>query len=99
MNIGKMMKNLQEMQSKMQEEVQAIEVEGRAGGGAVAVRMNGKKELLSVQLDKSAVDPEDLDLLGDLLVAAVNDAGRQVDERMQQVTQGLAGGLNIPGLT
>ena len=99
MNIGKMMKDLQQMQSKMQSEIEELEVEGRAGGGAVNVRMNGKKELLAVQLAPEAIDPEDADLLSDLIVAAVNDAGRQVDAKLRDLTQGLAGGLNLPGLT
>lgn len=97
MNIGKMMKDLQRMQSQIQEKMDVLEVEGSAGGGMVTVRMDGKKTLLAVRVDPGAVQANDLDLLGDLVVAAVNDAGRKVDEAVVQLTQGLAG-AKIPGL-
>ncbi len=98
MNIGKMMKDLQRMQGQLQEKVDALEVEGTAGGGVVVARMNGKKELLGLKLTPDAVTPDDLELMEDLIVAAINDAGRRVDAEVQGMTQGLAGGLNIPGL-
>lgn len=98
MNIGKMMKDLQRMQGQLQEKVEALEVEGSAGGGVVIARMNGKKELLGLKLTPDAVTPDDLEMMEDLIVAAVNDAGRRVDAEVQGMTQGLAGGLNIPGL-
>ena len=97
MNIGKMMKDLQGMQAKMKEEIESIEVEGSSGGGAVEVRMNGQKQLVAIKLATETVG-DDVELLQDLIVAAVNDATRKVDEQVQSVTQGLAGGLNIPGL-
>jgi DNA-binding YbaB/EbfC family protein len=93
-----MMKDLQKMQAKLQAEMETLEVEAQAGGGMVTARMNGKKELLSVRLEPGAITPDDPDLLGDLIVAAVNEAGRQVDRRVAAMTQGLAGGLQIPGL-
>ena len=99
MNIQKMMKDLQQMQSKMQSEMDSLEVEGTSGGGVVTARMNGKKELLSIKLSPESIDPEDPELLEDLIVAAINEAGRQIDAQMQKMTQGLTGGLNIPGLT
>jgi hypothetical protein len=98
MNLGKMMKDLQRMQGQLQEKVDALEVEGTAGGGVVVARMNGKKELLGLKLTPDAVTPDDLELMEDLIVAAINDAGRRVDAEVQGMTQGLAGGLNIPGL-
>ena len=98
MNIGKMMKDLQKMQSKLMSDMETLEVEGSAGGGVVAARMNGKKELLSLKLSPDAVTPDDLGLMEDLIVAAVNDASRKVDEEVQRLTQGMAGGLNIPGM-
>lgn len=101
MNIGKMMKDLKKMQAKMEEEIDSIEVEGTAGGGMVQARMNGKRELLGLKIQPDAVDPDDLTLLEDLVLAAVNDAGRKVDERVKDATQGLAGltgGMKIPGL-
>ena len=98
MNVGKMMKDLQKMQAKMQEQIDAIDLEASAGGGVVTVRMNGKKELLAVQVAPEAITPDDPELLGDLIVAAVNEAGRKVDAELAQFTQGMAGGLKIPGL-
>jgi len=99
MNIGKMMKNLQQMQAKMQDEMQRIDVEASSGGGMVTARMNGKKELLALKLSPEAITPDDSELLEDLIVAAVNEAGRKVDAEVEQMTQGMAGGMNIPGLT
>lgn len=98
MNIGKMMKDLQKMQAQMQDEMESLEIEASSGGGMVTARMNGKKELLSMSLATEAITPEDPELLGDLIVAAVNQAGRKVDERLKELTRGLAPGLDIPGL-
>ena len=96
MNIGKMMKDLQKMQTKMQEDLQTLEVEGSAGGGIVTARMNGKKELLGIKLSPDAVTPDEIDLMEDLLVAAVNEAGRKVDEEVERMTQGMTAGLKMP---
>ena len=98
MNIGKMMKDLQKMQAKMQESLDALELEGTSGGGIVTVRMNGKKQLLSLKLAPEAITPDDAELMEDLLIAAVNEAGRRVDEEVEQMTQGMTAGLNIPGM-
>jgi DNA-binding YbaB/EbfC family protein len=98
MNVGKMMKDLQKMQAEMQERIAAVEVEAGSGGGVVAVRMNGKKELLALKLAAEAITPDDPELLADLVIAAVNEAGRKVDAELSRITQGLAGGLGIPGL-
>ena len=98
MNIGKMMKDLQKMQGKLMADMETLEVEGSAGGGVVSARMNGKKELLALKLSPDAVTPDDLGLMEDLIVAAVNEASRKVDEEVQRLTQGMAGGLGIPGL-
>jgi DNA-binding YbaB/EbfC family protein len=94
-----MMKDLQRMQEKLQAEIEALELEASAGGGVVTARMNGKKELLSIKLAREAVTPDDPEMLEDLVVAAVNEAGRRVDAEVQRMTQGLAGGLKIPGLS
>ena len=99
MNIGKMMKDLQRMQGKLQEQIDALEVEASSGGEMVTARMSGKKELLSLKLSAEAITPDDPELLEDLLIAAVNEAGRKVDEEIQQMTQGLAPGMKIPGLS
>ncbi len=98
MNIGKMMKDLQAMQTKMQEELDTLEIEGTAGGGVVTARMNGKKQLLSIKLAPEAITPDDTELMEDLVVAAVNEAGKQIDAEVERMTQGLTAGLNMPGL-
>jgi DNA-binding YbaB/EbfC family protein len=96
-NVAKMMKDLQRMQAEIQSRLETLDVEGSAGGGVVTARMNGKKEVLSVRIAPEAFTAGDADLLGDLVVAAINEAGRKVDEEMQQLTQGFAG-AKIPGL-
>ena len=98
MNIGKMMKDLQKMQGKLQQEMDALEVEGSAGGEMVTVRMNGRKEVAGVKLAAEAITPDDPELLEDLIAAAVNEAGRKVDAEMQRLTQGMAPGMNLPGM-
>lgn len=98
MNIAKMMRDMQKMQTKLQAEVEKLEVEATAGGGVVTARMNGQKELLSLKMSPDAITPDDPELLEDLVIAAVNEAGRKVDGEIQQLTQGMAPGLDIPGL-
>jgi hypothetical protein len=98
MNLSKMMKDLQAMQTKLQSQVEALEVEASSGGGMVTARMNGKKELAALTILPEAVTPDDPELLQDLVVAAVNEAGRKVDAEIQRLTQGMAGGLGLPGL-
>jgi DNA-binding YbaB/EbfC family protein len=97
MNIEKMMKDLQRMQSKLQDEIETLEVEATSGGGIVTVKMNGKKDLLGLTLSADAITPDDPGMLQDLIVAAINQAGRKVDAEIERKTQGLAGGLKIPG--
>lgn len=99
MNIAKMMKDLQKMQSKLQAEIETLEVEASSGGGMVTARMSGKKELLGLKVAPEAITPDDPELLEDLIIAAVNEAGRKVDQQLQQMTSSMTGGLNIPGLT
>lgn len=99
MNIQKMMKDLQRMQAKLQEDIETLEVDGAAGGGMVTTRMNGKKQLLALTLSPEATTPGDRELLEDLIVAAVNDAGRKVDDEIARLTQGMTSGLKIPGLS
>ncbi len=98
MNIGKMMKDLQKMQSKLQQEMDTLEVEASSGGEMVTVRMNGRKEVNAVKLSADAITPDDPELLEDLIVAAFNEAGRKVDAEVQRLTQGMAPGMNLPGL-
>jgi DNA-binding YbaB/EbfC family protein len=97
MNIEKMMKDLQRMQSRLRDEIDTLEVEATSGGGAVSVRMNGKKDLLALTLTPDAVTPDDLGMMQDLIIVAINEAGRKIDEEIERKTQGLAGGLKIPG--
>ena len=96
-NIGKMMKQARQMQERLQRAMEELEVEGSAGGGMVTARMTGNKQLLDVVIDPEVVDPEDVEMLQDLVVASVNDAARKVDEALQEQMQGLTGGLP-PGL-
>lgn len=100
-NMGKMMKQVQKMQAEMarlQEELGNKTVEATAGGGAVQVTANGKQEVLSVKIDPAAVDPEDVEMLQDLILAAVNEAIRKSHEMVQQEMSKITGGLKIPGL-
>lgn len=99
MNPKQLMKQVQQMQEQMQQRMGQLRVEGSAGGGMVKAAMNGHKELLSVTIDKEAVDPNDIDMLQDLVVAAVNEASRKVDEEMQGQLGAMTGGMKIPGLS
>lgn len=96
MNIRELMKQAQQMQEKLQRELAEATVEASVGGGVVEVRMNGQKQLLSITLDPEVIDPEDPEILQDLLIAAFNEAGRKVDEHMTEKLGGMASG--IPGL-
>jgi DNA-binding YbaB/EbfC family protein len=98
MNPKQLMKQVQQMQEQMQQRMAELRAEGSAGGGMVKVTMNGNKEVLSVAIDKEAVDPNDVEMLQDLVVAAVNEAARKVDEEMQGQIGAMTGGMKIPGL-
>ena len=93
-----MMKQAQEMQERLKKQMAEMRVEATAGGGMVTVAVNGTKQLESIRIDPEVVSKEDVEMLQDLIVAAVNDAGRKVDEQLGQSMSGLMGGLNIPGL-
>ncbi|MFO7295672.1 MAG: YbaB/EbfC family nucleoid-associated protein [Caldicoprobacter sp.] len=94
----KQAKKLQEQMAKLQEELEQMTVEASAGGGVVTVVANGKKEIVEVKIAPEAVDPDDVEMLQDLIVAAVNEALRRVDERVQEEMGKLTGGLSIPGI-
>jgi DNA-binding YbaB/EbfC family protein len=96
MNLQDMMKQAQKMQEDMAREMQALRVDATAGGGIVRAEMNGAKELLSIKIDPEA--GSDLEMLQDLIVAAVNECGRKVDEAMQNRLGSALGGLNLPGM-
>lgn len=98
-NMQGMMKKMQKLQAemaKLQEELKTRTVEASAGGGVVTVVANGKKELVSVKIDPAAVDPEDVDMLQDVLLAAVNEAMRKVDEMTEREMGKLTSGMKLP---
>lgn len=100
-NYQKMMKQVQKMQADMakaQEELAKEEVEASAGGGMVTVRMTGALEITSVKIDPAAVDPEDVELLEDMVLAAANEALRSAQDLASKRLGGLTAGLNLPGL-
>lgn len=91
-------KALQEKMAKMQADLALRTVEASSGGGMVTVVVNGKQEILSIKVEPQVVDPEDIEMLQDLIVAAVNDGLRKAQEMASSEMGKLAGGLNIPGL-
>jgi DNA-binding YbaB/EbfC family protein len=98
MNIQQMMKQAQQMQEQLQRDLAATEVEATAGGGMVTVVMNGSKQILRITIDPEVVSRDDVEMLQDLIVAAVNDAQRKVDETVAGKVGGMMGGLGVPGL-
>ena len=103
-DLGKMkemMASASKMQEQMERKLQETVVEADSGGGMVKVRMNGRKEVLRIRIEPTAIgsSESDLELLEDLITAAVNEAGRRADEAMKSSVAGMMGGLNLPGLT
>jgi DNA-binding YbaB/EbfC family protein len=98
MNIQQMMKQAQQMQARMQKQMEELRVEATAGGGMVTVVMNGAKQVQSIRIDPEAVSKEDVEMLQDLILAALNDAHKKVDEGLQKAMGGMMGGMKIPGL-
>lgn len=100
MDMRFLMKQAQAMQTKMQEAQANLRAEGTAGGGSVKVTLNGSKELISIQITKDAMDPEDPSMTEDLVAAAFKDATTKVDEAMKQIMGGMTGGLGmgLPGM-
>ena len=99
--LGNMMKQVQQMQAKMAEmqaELENAEVEASSGGGMVKVVVNGKGEIKSLTIDPEVVDKDDVEMLQDLIIAALNQAKEKANELQQEQMAGLTGGLNIPGL-
>jgi DNA-binding YbaB/EbfC family protein len=94
-----MLKQVQKFQEQLQKQLDELEVEGAAGGGMVSVKMNGQKQLSEVHIELDVFASHDLEMLQDLILVAVNDATRKVDEQLANQMGSLAGGLNIPGLT
>ena len=95
----KLMKQLQQAQEKMQTEIAAMVVEATSGGGMVKVEVDGQKQLRRLTIDPEVVSQDDVEMLQDLVVAAVNEASRKVDDAIQEKVGALTGGMKIPGLT
>ena len=98
MNPQKLLKQLQQAQERVQQEIAALQIEASSGGGMVKVVMDGQKALKSLHIDPEVVSKEDVEMLQDLVLAAVNEAARKVDEAIQEKIGGLTGGMKIPGL-
>ena len=100
-NMNNLMKQAQKLQKQMEEsqkELENSEFEASTGGGAVSVKVNGKKEVLSVNIKEEVVDPDDVEMLEDLILSAVNEALRKADEETANKMGKLTGGMNIPGV-
>ena len=97
-NVIKQAQKMQEEMERVQQETEEEQVEATSGGGAVKVVVNGKKELISIKLDPDAVDPDDVETLEDLILAAVNEGVKKAEEIMSERMGAITGGLNIPGL-
>jgi DNA-binding YbaB/EbfC family protein len=99
MDIPAMMKQAQEMQERLKKQMAEMRVEATSGGGMVTVVVDGSKQVQSIRIDPEVVSKDDVEMLQDLIVAAVNDAVRKVDDRLGESMSGLMGGLKIPGLS
>jgi nucleoid-associated protein EbfC len=98
MNIQAMMQQAKEMQERLQKQMAETRIDATAGGGMVTVTVNGAKQIQSLKIDPEVVSKDDVEMLQDMIVAAVNDANRKVDEELGKTMGGLMGGLKIPGL-
>jgi nucleoid-associated protein EbfC len=94
----KLMKQLQQAQEKIQAEIAALVIEASSGGGMVKVEMDGQKQVKSLKIDPEVVSKDDVEMLQDLVLTAVNEAGRKVDEAIQEKVGGLTGGMKLPGM-
>ena len=97
-NMDQILKQAQAMQEQFKQELEGMTVEGQLGGGMVTVQMTGNKVITSVKIDPEVVDRDDVEMLQDLIAAAVNETARKVDEETQQRLGGMTGGMKIPGL-
>ncbi len=97
-NMQQMMTQMKKVQSEIQQQLETLRVEASSGGGMVTVAVNGSKRLLAVKIDPEVFKSGDIEMLQDLVQAAVNEAGRKADEALAEKLGGLAGGLNLPGL-
>jgi nucleoid-associated protein EbfC len=99
LNILEVMQQARQMQEQLQKRMSDLRVEASAGGGMVTVVVNGAKQVQSIKIDPEVVSKDEVEMLQDLIAAAVNDASRKVDEQLGQSMSGLLGGLKIPGLS
>jgi hypothetical protein len=99
LQMQQILKQVQQFQEQLQKQLDELVVEATAGGGMVTVKMNGQKQLHEVRIDPEVFASQDLEMLQDLILVAVNEASRRVDEQMSSQMGSLAGGLNLPGLT
>lgn len=97
-NIQELMSQAKKQYETLQKKMQETIVEGSAGGGTVTIKMDGRKQVLSIKIDPEAVKSGDVEMLQDLITAAINGAGKKVDESMQSVMGGMLGGMGIPGI-
>jgi len=97
-NIQELMSQARKQYEVLQKKMQETIVEGSSGGGTVTVKMDGRKQVLSVKIDPEAIKSGDVEMLQDLITAAVNSAGKNVDESMQSAMGGMLGGMGIPGI-
>lgn len=97
-NLQEMMAQARQQAEKIQEKMQQITVEASSGGGSVTVRMSGQKQLQSVTIEPEVAKSGDVEMLQDLVMAAVNEAGRKVDEQMKSSLGGMLGGMGLPGM-
>ena len=97
-NMMKQVKKMQEQMEKAQQDIEEKEFESTSGGGVVSATVNGKKEVIAIKIDPDVIDPEDGEMLEDLIIAAINDAMKKADEYSGETMSKLTGGLNIPGL-
>jgi DNA-binding YbaB/EbfC family protein len=98
MNIQNMMKQAQQMQDRLKKQMNDLRVEATAGGGMVTVVINGAKQIQSLKIDPEAVSKDDVEMLQDLILAAINDAQRKADDELEKQMGGMMGGLKIPGM-
>ncbi|MBI2832851.1 MAG: YbaB/EbfC family nucleoid-associated protein [Acidobacteria bacterium] len=98
MNIQQMMKQAQQMQERLQKQMSELRIEATAGGGMVTVVMNGHKQIQKITIDPEVVSKDDVEMLQDLIIAAINDAHRKAEEALASQMGGLMGGLKMPGM-
>jgi nucleoid-associated protein EbfC len=99
MNVNQIMKQAQQMQDRLQKQMAEMRVEAASGGGMVTVVVNGNKQIQSLKIDPEVVSKDDVEMLQDLILAAINDAHRKADEQLSKTMGGMMGGMKIPGVS